>query len=355
MAPYQFDMAEGEPLPADVLLAQAAAHDSRARATGIHAVRDFLTPEAARLDDRTRVALTTLLRTMIGTIGGDLHGHAVRLLIDRGEAQSAEAIADIAVDDLFARVQGQLLGHADVACELLDRVAMDLLAERLADGESGEPARHIDHADRVIAQRAAALLAAESRRRTPVDQPPYATDLSAELHVRAVWATAAAIAATGEGDAALHRALADAGLRSLAAHDEGVRLEAAAVRLASAIDPHPADLPVLLEQALGNRRLALFIALIAHRLRMSFEDVRTLVVQPGDVRLWLALRALELPRASIARIGYMLSEADPRRDIEAFADLLDPLAALAPEDALAALAPLKLPRDFRDALMARAS
>ncbi|UZK69870.1 hypothetical protein OKW76_02070 [Sphingomonas sp. S1-29] len=348
-------MREGEPVGADALLAQAAAHETHARATGTAAIRDFLAPDAARLDDRTRVALTTLLRTMIGTIGGDLHGHAIRLLTDRGETRSAGAIADIAVEDMFARVQAQLLRHAEVARELLDRVAMDLLAERLADGESGEPVRHIDHADRVVAQRAAALLAAESRRRTPVDQPPYATDLSAELHVRTVWATAAAIAATGEGGAALHRALADAGLRSLAAHDEGARLEAAAVRLASAIDAPTPDLPVLLEQALGNRRVALFIALVAHGLRIAFEDVRTVVVQPGDVRLWLALRALGLPRATIARIGYMLSEADPRRDIETFADLLDPLAALAPEDALAALAPLKLPRDYRDALAAPGS
>lgn len=355
MAPYQFDMREGEPVPADVLLAQAAAHDTRARATGIAAARDFLAPESARLDDRTRIALATLLRTMIGTIGGDLHGHAIRLLTDRGETEAAEAIADIAVEGLLARVQSHLLAQADVARELLDRVAMDLLAERLADGESGEPVRHIDQADRVVAQRAAALLAAESRRRTPVDQPPYATDLSAELHVRTVWATSAAIAATGKGDAATHRALADAGLRSLAAHDEGIRLEAAAIRLANAIDAPEPDLPILLEQALGKRRVALFVALIANGLRIAFEDVRTIVVQPGDVRLWLVLRALALPRPAIARIGYMLSEADPRRDIEAFADLLDPLAALAPQDALAALAPLKLPRDYRDALAALGS
>ncbi|WP_033921268.1 hypothetical protein [Sphingomonas sp. 37zxx] len=348
----QFDMREGEPDGVDALLAQAAAAEPYVRSIEMAAIRDFLTPDTARLDDRSRVALQTLLRATIGTIGGDLHGQAIRLLNDRGQHEAAAAITAIAVDHLFARVQRQLLSDADVARELLDRVAMDLLAERLPGGEAGDAARYVDYADRTVAQHANALLAAESRRRTPVDQPPYATDLSAELHVRTTWTTAAAMAqlAQGVGGAALDRALADASLRSLATYDEGARLEAAAVRLAVALDAPATQLPALIEQALGDRRVALFIALIAHGLRVTFEDVRTIVVRPDDVRLWLALRGLGLGRAGIAHIGYMLSEADPRRDIEAFVDLLDPLAALPSDAALAALAPLKLPRAYRDAM-----
>ena len=71
----------------------------------------------------------------------------------------------------------------------------------------------------------------------------------------------------------------------------------------------------------------------------------------GD-RLWVALRAIDLPREAIARIGYALCEADPRRDLEQFADVLDWIMAVAPQEARAALAPHYLDPDYRAALQA---
>jgi hypothetical protein len=64
------------------------------------------------------------------------------------------------------------------------------------------------------------------------------------------------------------------------------------------------------------------------------------------------LRALEVDRASIARIGLALSEADPRRDIDAFADGLDDIAATPAPDARAALASMLLHPDYRAAMLA---
>ena len=70
--------------------------------------------------------------------------------------------------------------------------------------------------------------------------------------------------------------------------------------------------------------------------------------------MWLLLRALELDRASIARIGLALCDADPRRDLDLFADTLDGIASVEPASARHALAPLLLHRDYRAALTALA-
>jgi len=48
----------------------------------------------------------------------------------------------------------------------------------------------------------------------------------------------------------------------------------------------------------------------------------------------------------------LLSDADPRRDIEAFADQLDTIAAIPVLAAREALAPLSLHPDFRRAIRA---
>ena len=72
----------------------------------------------------------------------------------------------------------------------------------------------------------------------------------------------------------------------------------------------------------------------------------------GEAGVWLALRAAGLGRAAIARIALALADADPRRDIEAFADDLDGIVAVSAEAARAALAPLTLHQDLRLAIAA---
>lgn len=201
------------------------------------------------------------------------------------------------------------------------------------------------------------MLIAESRRRGGEGGALAGTDLPAELHHKLVWLVAAALrerhaAMAGDAIDTLDRALSEAAHRSLAAHDEGDRVEAAAMRLAAAIDAQPRELPEMLNEALGDRRVALFTALIAHALGLRHEIARELVFDPAGDRLWLALRAIDLPRTAIARIGYALSEADPRRDLESFADALDAIMGIAPDTARAALAPLRLDADYRSAMLA---
>ncbi len=76
------------------------------------------------------------------------------------------------------------------------------------------------------------------------------------------------------------------------------------------------------------------------------------VLDPAGERLWLSLRALDLPRSAIARLGFALCEVDPARDVEAFADELDVASSISAQAARDAIAPLGLPADYRAALLA---
>lgn len=347
------------------LLARAAAADVCADDRLGVAIDDFFLSADARLDDRSRSGVATVLADLVCGIETGLRRHAVRLLAARDAAALAEAL-DSAAPAVFERLRSAgLMRDRDLMRELFGRVRQDLLADALPREAPEDPDRPsllprlAAAPDSVVAAGALALLSAESRRRVPPTAPgqPIPTDLPAELHHRLVWWVAAALRehfahTAGASLATLDRALTEAAGRSIAAHDEGDRLEAAAARLAVALDPRRDELPELLVEALADRRLSLFVAMLAQALALDYADTREIVLDPGGERLWLLLRALDLDRASIARIGLALSDADPARDIERFATELDDVAAIAPDTARAGLAPLLLHRDYRAALLA---
>lgn len=353
-------MAEGA-AGATALLARARNADLRAEARLAAAIDTFFIGEDGGLDERERRAIAAMLDRLVGGIAGEVVRHCARLLEDRGLVGLAQRLEAPAAG-VFARlVEAGLVRDRELIRELVGRVRQEWLAEALPSGPAGDPDRPsllprlIDEGDGVVAGAAMALMLAESRRRLGEGR----TDLPAELHHRLVWWTAAALrdalaGVAGAEIALLDRALAEAAQRSLTAHDEGERLEAAATRLAQALEPRPGELPYLLTEALADRRAALFVALLAHALGIDYAIARDMVLDSAADRLWLALRALELPRDTIAGIGVALCEADPHRDVDAFAEALDALTAIAPEAARAALAPLKLHPDFRAALLALA-
>ncbi|WP_034161235.1 DUF2336 domain-containing protein [Sphingomonas sp. ERG5] len=360
------DMDDGAQRGASPLLMRAAGADARADHRLAVAIDDFFLPDDARLDDRSRSAMATALAAMVVSIDGALRQHAARLLTARDETILAEMLTAPGTSVLDRLVVAGLLRDMDLMRELVARVQQDTLGDALPAAAPDEPerpsllARLVNQPDSVVAGGAMALLTAEGRRRGAGDGGVGShTDLPADLHHRLVWWVAAALRerfATGADEtmAALDRALAEAAVRSLAAHDEGDRLEAAAMRLAGAIEATPRELPDLLVETLGNRRIALFIALIAHAMGLDFSQAREVVLDPDSARLWLVLRALELDREPIARIGLALCDADPRRDIEAFADSIDTIAGTPADMARAALAPLRLHPDYRAALLALA-
>jgi hypothetical protein len=343
-------------MPADPAPLTAAARAAQARARADARLRgaidDLMLQDDARLDERTRIALARLLHATIAGIETELRRQAARLLAARGATMTAETLlrGTGAGERLTA---AGLLRDEGLMEALIARVRHDLIAAALpvslrTDGagpdEGSLLVRLAALPDRVVAGAARALLVADSR---------DGATLAAEVQHRLVWWVAAAIRPMDPNPDA-DRAIAEAALRSLGAHDEGTGAEAVAMRLSAAIDARTDELAPLLLEALGDRRLSLFVAVLARAIGLDYEQAQALVLEPEGERLWLALRAAQLDRPTIARIALALSDADPRRDIEAFADELDRIAAIDPAEARLALAPETLERDFRVAIRALA-
>ncbi|HXH17119.1 MAG TPA: DUF2336 domain-containing protein [Sphingomonas sp.] len=343
-----------------VTRAEAARLRAEARLEGT--IADFFLDADARLDDRTRLMLAQVLAAIVGAIEWDIRRHAARLLAGDGKPRAGETILKATAGSVLHRLtRVGLLRDEDLMDELIARVRLDLIAASLPV-EVAEPdeasllVRLASVPDSVVASAASALLAAESRRRVANEQSAVGgSELPAELHHRLVWWVAAAIregvdSAARDSD----RAITDAAQRSLVAHDEGERPDAVAMRLAAALDVRPNELAAVLIESIGDRRLSLFVAVLAQALGIAFDQARAITLDPEGDRLWLGLRALDMDRPTIAKVGLALSEADPRRDIEAFADALDAIVAIDVEAARASIAPLALHRDFRMALRALA-
>jgi len=359
------DMDDGSQWGVARLLARAAAADLCADERLAIAVDDFFLPAESRLDERSRSALAGTLAGMVAAVEGAVGQHAARLLAAREVPALSEALASSQPLVMGRLVSSGLLRDAELMRELVGRARQEGLAGALPVTAPEDPdrasllARLIQNSDGVVAAAAMALLAAENRRHGDVDAMATRTDLPAELHHRLTWWTAAAlrehfIKAAGDSLPALDRALIDAAMRSVSSHDEGDRLEAVAMRLAAALDPRADELAPLLVEALADRRLSLFVALIGHALGLEYADARDIVLDPSADRLWLVLRALEVDRESIARIGLALSEADPRRDLDSFAEALDGIAATPSTHARVAITSLLLHSDYRGALLALA-
>ncbi|TGX49630.1 DUF2336 domain-containing protein [Sphingomonas gei] len=366
MSDNPVDTNPGAKAGATPLLASATAAETRVPLALAVAIDDFFLPDEGRLDERTRIALALLLRALIDTIEADIREHGAQSLSSRGESRLAASVLRTEAGVFERLFHSGLLRDAGLMAELIARVRQDAIAAALPMSAPDDPRRpslvnrFVQDPDRALAGGAMAVLVAESRRRGGPDvaQLTY-TDLPAELHHRLVWWVTAAlrerIGDVADGALpALDRALSDAAQRSLAAYDEGGRLEAAAMRFAAAIDAPADSLPQLLVEALGDRRIVLFIALLAHALGVGYPLAREIVLDSTAERLWLALRALDLGRETVAQIGFALCEADPRRNVERFADRLDSIIAIPVDDAREAIAPLRLDPDYRAAMLALA-
>lgn len=352
MAPESDDEAAGGWAPSE-LAARVAAAESRARAELDAAVADTGLADSYRLDERTRLALGESLRSMVATVEAAIRRHATRLLADRAAPggtvlrSSEEAIARL--------MRAGLLRERSLLADVIARVREDLIAETLPVAVTGpdEPSllvRLSAAPDALVARAALALLAADSRRRDARDRGEMQVDdLSVDLHRRLVWHVAAALR-SDDADPVVDRALSEAAVRCLSAHDDHERGDSVALRLAAAIDPRPAEIASLLVEAIGDRRLGFFIALLAQTLSLPIEQIRTLTIDPVGDRLWIALRALGLDRTAIARIGLALADADARRDVEAFAQQIDLIARISVDQAAAALVPLALPAEYHAAI-----
>ncbi len=345
MSAEQYDLVSDASDGAARIVARAVSADARDDQRLGVAIDDVFLPEDGRLDDETRAAI------------GDLVGRTVVAVEQEMIAYAARATAAPVAGDVLSRlIDSGLMRDLRLMAELVGRARQDLLASALIrsiarNEQSGLLARLTESPDAIVASAAGALLIAENRRQS---MAVSRSELPAELHRRIVWWVAAALRERNAAIGGFDRVLAEAAARSLAAHDEGDRVEAAAARLAVAIDARPEELGALLVDSLTDSRPALFIALLGRAALVDYDEARSIALDPDGDRLWLALRAQGLDRPTIARIGLHLAEADRRRDIEVFADTLDSIVAIEADIATQAIAPMRLHPDFRAAMRALA-
>lgn len=321
--------------------ARAAAAERRAAARSATAVADLRLGTADRLDTPTRAAAALLLDQAIAAIAREVAETAARRLPEVAARLQVEVPVRLDAAGL-ARDPG-LVAEAIVQARA-GQIDAALLANRPPIEAPSLLTRLLEAGDRVVRARATAYLVADNRRRQAGGELPEA------WHRRVAWWSAAALreAIGAEGD----RALADGVARSLAARREGGDAIGAAMQLAAAIDAPAGERPHLLLDALGEGRIDLFAALLAHALGIEPADARALAIDIDGERLWLALRAADLSRGDIARIGWALCAADPARDVERLPDEIDALDGVTPEAAREALGILSLPADFRAAILA---
>lgn len=326
------------------LLARAAAAEAHACAARDAAARDIAIPEAHRLDERTRSRLLCALEEIVSAIETSLLravapggfpgiGPTLPMLHAAGLASDPALVSE-----LLARVRLEQLA-AGLPHHAPDDLARPSLLNRLAE----HPAPPLSAAAR-------ALLLAESRARSP-EAGRWRLPLA--LHTQLLWWVSAAMreqAGPLAGvalDAAMCAAVqAECALAETCAEEQ---VEAVALRLAALIAPEPQERLRLLLEALRDRRLPLFLALLAQAAGIGMAEARALLLDTGAERLLLVLHALDLPREGIAELCFALCNADPTRDLAALADAIDALATLDSQAGRELLARLRLPPAYRAA------
>lgn len=312
---------------ATALLRAAARADFRADARLAAAVDDLFLAEEMRPDEGRRRAMAALLRQLVASVEDDLRERLVARLggVAGEEVLAALATARVAIAAPILEDAG-VLRDPQLVAVLAARVGEYRLAELLRQrgglGEReavGRPAAWIDSADATVAEATTALLIAESRRIDPLHRPLIGgTDLPADLHHRLTWRIAAAlrrwlVAIQSVPAPEADPAIADAVTASLALHDEGRTLEAAALRLARVLTDDPAaDLDAVLLRALDDGRPALLAGLIALRAAVPFDVARQALLEPDGARLTVLLRAGGVGRAAAIELLHAIGEAHGR-------------------------------------------
>ncbi len=356
MSGPSIEVGGGDDAHANALFARAATASARARRRRAAEVRDLLSDGDVRLDDRMRTAAAACLDGIVGALDRMIRARAIADLTECGADETAAQLSAAKIDMTSALADGGILSETALIEEVLGRVGEALLTEGLPieppeDADApGLVLRLAGSRDAKIADAARALMTADAARRAEIEGEPSTGDLPSALRAHLAWPMAAILRGKLPHDAALDAALSHAATQVVGLIGEVHPLEATAMRLAKAMHPDGDELPVLVVEALDDRRLSLAVAMIARALATDYSMVRELVLDPDGERLWLTLRALGFDRRAIARVGFLLCEADARRSTEAFADALDLVMAVPVDAAAAAVAEIRLPHAFRDTL-----
>lgn len=294
---------------ADRLLADAAraADGARARLTG--ALNDlFRTPEY-RLSDRDHATMTRMLSMLVESIEQDLRAHLAGMPPVSDIATLKEEFADSAFAIAGPKLaRSRVMRDADLAAVLLRHCDEHHIARALraaypqGDGGGALMDRLTGHGDAAIADAAASLLVAESRRVDRFGEPMLnRADLPIELQHRMTWWIAAALRdhMLHEHDidaASADRALVAAVTALMTGYDEGETVDARAHELAIRLARAGALDDALLVALLYEGQLAGWVAGLAARALLDSAAVWTMLADADVSRLTLLLRSIGMER-----------------------------------------------------------
>lgn len=275
------------------------------------AATDLLLPEQSRLTEWQRLTASALLLRLVRSLEDDLRARLAGRFADNEALQAALGSTRIEIA-LPVLERAQALRDPELGTLLVRRVEEHrfwkehggtdaLLSELVRDEDDG------------IAAEAMTLLIARSRRFDRFQEPVMGhTDLPAELQHRLVWLTAAAFRQyivqqhripSGSADAAISAAAAEI----VAEHDEGIGLEATAMRLARQLHQKGRLEGTNLSQMLEDGQLPLFVAGLAVRCGLGYASAWEILSDPHGRGSALMLRCARVPRDSAAWILLLLN------------------------------------------------
>jgi uncharacterized protein (DUF2336 family) len=295
---------------ADRLLADAAraADGARARLTG--ALNDlFRTPEY-RLSDRDHATMTRMLAVLVETIEHDLRSHLIGIPPVSLSEDLKEEFTDRDFPVAGPRLaRSRVMRDADLAAQLLRHCDEHHIGRALrAAYPRGEAAagglmeRLTSHDDGAIADAAASMLVAESRRWDRFGDPVLnRADLPIELQHRMTWWIAAALRDhmlhEHEMDpAAADRALVTAVTALMTGYDERETVDARAHELAIRLARVDALDDTMLVALLYEGQLSAWVAALAVRALLDTAAVWTMLADADVSRLTLLLRSIGMER-----------------------------------------------------------
>lgn len=304
-----------------------AAMDRRAEARRAMVMAHWRDGAAGFLNEQEQTGIVALLR---GAIAEAVRG------IGAGSWNDAHERRALAV----------LLREAAVVQPLADAMRLTIIDQELRAARS--PARRsawlaglLVNGDRTIVERARAYLLAENRLQGIGSDPRL--DLDDDAAAIVAWTVVAIMRDAGARD----DGLSEAAEAMLARAPDTADPATCAIALTAALDDVGEPLVEGLFPALAEAWVTLFCALLARAAALPFADVRDMLFDPPGDLLWVALRAGGVTRADAARIGFVLCEADPARDVEHLPDALARIWAMGDAQIRAMLAPLELKAPYR--------
>jgi hypothetical protein len=287
------------------------------------ALADLALPARFRLTEWQRTIVANLFAGLVRTIEeelrADLAGHFAAAGEEAAHAAltSHVAIAAPILEESEAPWSAPLIGA-------LLRRAEEHRLHKAAGTDNALLIELAGEANEGIAGEAMALLVAQGARLDRFQEPVMArNELDAELQHGLVWSVAAALRLyltdrqqidPGKADAAI---AASAG-RLLAAHDEGRRVEAMALRLVRMLDKGGRLDDPFIVRALAEGSLPLFLAALAARTGLDPEAAWEIVSAPAGQGRPLLLRAAGVGRSEAGAILLALDEESAERQFDLF-------------------------------------